>query len=341
MKLLIDSYNECFQNNAGGVRTKIEYFIDNIKPYCDVKLFDKWNDKISDYDIYHIFKPSIQNYSSIIYAKKLGIPIVISAVAQKEKGRTVLAKKIIDKLLPINTFYKCMKKIYQMSDIIIAETIYEKEFICKTYNIRADKIKVIPNGISIDYLKETDNHFKKKYGINSDFLLQVGRFDSNKNQLSTIKAIKDTDVNLVLIGGPDKDDLSYYEECKKNAGKNVYFIGWIDHNDPLLLSAYKECKAFILPSHNEILGNALIEAAACGANIISTNVLPLSDWGIDKMCMSIDPNNIDDIKRKIIKSMETDKNNELKKKVIELFDWKNVTKKHMNVYKGLISNEKN
>ena len=29
MKLLIDSYNECFQNNAGGVRTKIEYFIDN------------------------------------------------------------------------------------------------------------------------------------------------------------------------------------------------------------------------------------------------------------------------------------------------------------------------
>ena len=83
-------------------------------------------------------------------------------------------------------------------------------------------------------------------------------------------------MQLVLIGGPDKDFAEYYEKCKEEAGSNVHFLGWVDHKDPLLASAYAAAHTFVLPSHHEIFGNTLFESGMYGCNIVSTRALPLS-----------------------------------------------------------------
>ena len=164
----------------------------------------------------------------------------------------------------------------------------------------------------------------------------MGRFDANKNQLSTIRALKGTGVKLVFIGGPDKDEPQYFERCKKEADSNVLFVGWVDHNDPMLVSAYQNCHTFILPSHKEILGNALLEAGACGANLLSTNVLPLSDWGIEKECLSFNPSDVDDIREKVMISLKTNKKNQLAGYISERFDWSAIIQEHDRLCRKLI-----
>jgi len=62
MKVLIETYNSAFQNPAGGISIRINNFIRNYRKYFSsdyIKLFDKWNDKLKDFDLLHIFKVNI------------------------------------------------------------------------------------------------------------------------------------------------------------------------------------------------------------------------------------------------------------------------------------------
>lgn len=336
MRILIDSYSECFQNEAGGVQLKIKYYYQYMSRINDVKLFDKWTDKIADYDILHIFKPGIQHGSLVRFAISHGVPIVVSATAETESRRKVFLKKMIDRMLPLRTPYRIMKEIYRSANAITVQTVYEKEYVCGAFGVPAGKVFVVPNGISIHPTEDWNGMFRKKYGIEDRFVLQVGRFDRNKNQLSTIRAVAGTDMKLVLIGGPDKDDLDYYKQCKREAGDNVIFTGWIDHEDPMLVAAYQDCQAMILPSHKEIFGNVLHEAAACGANIVATQVLPLKAWGIQDMCWAIDPDSVRDIREKLLDAYTTPKTDVLKEKTLRTFTWESVSEAYNAVYKRIL-----
>ena len=327
MRILIDSYNECFQNSSGGVRIKIESFTKRMSQYNSVTLFNKWTDKISDFDILHVFKPGLQNYREILFA-----------VAEKESMKAIYVKKAICKA-KLHIPYYYYKEIYDLADCIITETIYEKEFIMQAYNINAKKISILPNGIDLNYTKNYRQLFFDKTGLADPFLLQVGRFDANKNQLNTIRALNETNYKAVFIGGPDKDDLDYYKKCKNEANDNIIFLGWVNHDDPILTGAYQSCYSFILPSYKEILGNALLEAGACGANLISTNVLPLDNWGIADLTLQINPSDIMDIKNKIEKSMNTPKNYALQRIITDQFDWNKIIDEHSNIYRRILSDK--
>ena len=59
MKVLFDSYSTVTQNQAGGVGIKVKKTYQNLSGKLEVKLFDKWTDKIEDYDVLNVFKTSI------------------------------------------------------------------------------------------------------------------------------------------------------------------------------------------------------------------------------------------------------------------------------------------
>jgi len=336
VKILFESYNEVTQNEAGGVAIKIRLLQQYLSKFADVKLFDKWNDSFLETDIIHLFMPTVQNLNTFKLAKKLGKKVVVSAIATPEKKRKMIAKRIINKFLNEKSPYYAKQYIFTNSDYIITETDLEKKFIVSCYGVQENRVMVIPNGVTISEVEIDPQYFKNKTGIENGFVLQVGRFDRNKNQLSTIKAINGTELKLVLIGGPDKDDMDYYEACKKAAGKNVTFLGWVNHDDPLLYSAYKSCHTFILPSFHEILGNAMIEAAALGANVVVTNALPVSEWGIEDLCLTIDPHNVTDIRNKLLESLKKEKDSLLERRIKELFSWDSVVDQHLEVYKKVL-----
>lgn len=335
MKVFFESYNEVFQNETGGIRIKIEQIKSHLSNCHEIKYFDKWNDKISECDILHLFMPNIQNYGLFRLAQSQGKKIIISSVATPESNIKIIYRNVADRIMRNKGIYYYSKYMYSNADRIIAETVYEREFLIKCYKLEPSKVVVIPNGITISSKSIPNDYFSSRTGIKGKFVLQVGRFDRNKNQLSTIKAMNNIGYPLVLIGGPDKDDSSYYELCRKTANKNIHFLGWVDHDDPLLYAAYNECHTFILPSHHEILGNALLEAAAMGANIVSTNVLPLKDWGVDELCLSVNPKDEKEIELKLRESLGTEKNDRVQQIINEKFSWSRVVKDHLNVYESV------
>lgn len=340
IKLLIDSYNLVCQNPSGGVRVRIENFEKNIADKLYIKRFDKWNDRVLDYDIVHIFKSSSESYTMLKYAKEHNIPVVVSSVVPSEKRFAIWVNHVLCKFLPIYSDRYLNELVLTKADAIFAQTEIEKKFIIKNFHISADKIYVIPNGVSLEDTETEKDYFEKRTGIKGDFILQVGRFDENKNQMNVIKAVNGTDMQLVLIGGPDKNSPEYFEKCKEIADENVHFLGWVDHNDKLLQSAYQSAKVVVLPSYKEIFGNSLFEGGASGANLVVSDVLPVDDWGIGKYCEKIKAGNIADIKEKLSMAFEKEKNSELMKIIKENFSWDAVTDRHIECYKEVIRRKK-
>lgn len=334
MKILFDSFDNIAQNPAGGVQMRIN----KIKKYLsenkqvDVKLFNKWEDKIQDFDILHIFKITIDSYNLCMLAKERGIKIVISAVippSQKIKVKTMLR-------IPVNTCYDLIKKSLDIADAIICQTNKEANFIEKIYGIERSKIKIIPNGVEERFKYSNEELFRNKFNIKDEFLLQVGRFDENKNQLNVIKAMKNSDVKIVFIGGEDSSFKDYYKKCKQNSSENIIFLGWISNEDEIISSAYKAAKALILPSFSEIFGNSLIEGGMAGCNLIATEALPIEEWGIEDYCTKINPNNINEIKLAIEKAMNKDKNDQISNIIEKKFAWKNIANMHLKLYKEVL-----
>lgn len=338
MKILFEGYSCIGQNRAGGVFIKAKNLKTNLEENgFSVKYFDKWRDKISDCDILHIFMASSDVFNIVKYAKSINMPVVVSSIVPISRGLTIMYNRILSKIFHLRTVWKLNGDVLALADAVLAESELEKKHICRYYRINPDKIKVIPNGIYAQAHTIDKSLFYEKTGISGKFVLQVGRFDSNKNQLSTIRAVKNTDIQLVLIGGPDKNEPMYYEICKKEAGENVRFLGWVDHEDSLLYSAYSNAHTVILPSHKEIFGNSIWEGALCGANVVVTNRLPIDEWGFGNYCLTVNPKSYMDIKQKLEQSLELPKNDLLSKLVKERFSWETITDEHIRIYKMLKS----
>ena len=214
MRILLHSYNTCFQNAAGGMQSRIQEFKSHLEERLDicVDFFSPASSKIEEYDILHLFRLDIENYSLVQYAKKKGVGIVISSVVPLVGERNIDFLRLISKL-PLLTTYKMTKSQFDAADTIITETVKEKAFIIEHYKIGADKIQVIPNGINIEDTWTGDEIFEV-LGSPQDYILTVGRIDPNKNQLNLIKAMKDTKIPLVVIGGPDNNSKDYYYNNK-------------------------------------------------------------------------------------------------------------------------------
>ncbi|MBN2835131.1 MAG: glycosyltransferase [Candidatus Delongbacteria bacterium] len=341
MKVLIQSYNTCFQNNAGGIKVRINNFQRSLAAKgIKVDCFNKFRDIITDYDLVHIFKLDCENLALIKLAKSNNIPVVMSTVILCNEGYKILSYRILKKLCPIlMTTYRRLIEALELCDVLICESNCEKDFIKKFYGIDNNKIVVIPNGVELQSrdLSE-DNNIFSKIGNVYEYVLQVGRFDKNKNQLNVIKAFKNTDIHIVFIGGADKSDQKYFNECKREAegSHNFHFLGWVEYGSNLLFSAYKNAKVVAMPSYHETFGLTIIEGGFMGANLAISKNLPILEYGIFDHCQKFDPSSPKDIKEKILIELKKNKSSKLKENIITTFSWSSVSNKHIEIYNELV-----
>ena len=131
------------------------------------------------------------------------------------------------------------------------------------------EIKVIPNGIDFDKIKDVKVSDKK-----SDVIF-VGRLVEEKNVDILIRAIKlvktDTpDIKCIIIGdGPKKNELEKLVHDLDLEG-HIEFTGFLeDYNE--VISCMKSSKVFVLPSTREGFGISALEANACGLPVVTVN----------------------------------------------------------------------
>ena len=224
-------------------------------------------------DIIHTI--GLRSYQSIVAwktSKKLNIPLIVS-----DQGGLTTHPFLHESNLFLRILYKIqnyfIKQIINHATAISAANEYEKE-IFESLN-KNSRIKIIRNGVNLKTLVSKQN-FRKKYEINSKFILFVGRFSRSKgieNLIHTFDIIKNeesfSDICLVIMGV----DFGYQqkmEELIKNSGlsRNIIVIKNPPRED--VISAYGESEFLILPSQWELSPLVPLESFEFKKPVIST-----------------------------------------------------------------------
>ena len=97
--------------------------------------------------------------------------------------------------------------------------------------------------------------FREHFG-DDDFVLFVGRVEPRKNTLGLVNAVRALGLPPGRPGEPPRRSLrSYRDQCRRGGGQRGS-NGWdhLDHEDPLLASAYAAARVLALPSWFETPG---------------------------------------------------------------------------------------
>jgi len=166
-------------------------------------------------------------------------------------------------------------------DHIIAVSNDMKKKVVDEYDIKHNKITVIPNGIEPKKFNMIDRKKARKVcNLENDkkYILSLSRLSHEKGLEYLFKAFSSLDAKdteLVVVGdGPLKEKLVIMASDLKIANK-VKFIGAVPHQETYLW--YNAADVYCLPSLWEGCPNVIIESLACGTPVVSTKVGGIPD----------------------------------------------------------------
>jgi glycosyltransferase involved in cell wall biosynthesis len=314
MKVLFSTYPMAFHTPGGGEMQLLKYKQNLELMNIKVDFFDLWNPNFLNYNIFHFFSCISGSNHLCNFVKELGIPIVISSslwLSEKNKHLYPL-DEIRSHLLLANT--------------IITNSYIESKQLSVFLDIPINSFAHVYNGVDSSFSKDVNpSIFRDKFNIYEPFLLNVGNIERRKNQLALAKAAKDLNIKLVLIGYIR--DHNYANEIFSLYSDNVKYLGYIEHSE-LLISAYKACEVFCLPSALETPGLAAIEAATAGAKLVLTSEGSTHEYFGD-FANYVDPDSDESIKHVIENALSLSITQSFDQ---SRFDWGNVVKKLADMY---------
>ena len=250
---------------------------------------------------------SFQSLIAALVARKKKIPLLIS-----DQGGLTTHPDLYTKNTWTRILYKIQSPMIQFVINQAKKIIVANEYESKIFSELTDenKIEVVRNGINLENMKSSVD-FKKKYDVNHDYFLFLGRFHKVKGidtLLNAMGLIKDhpimSNVKLVVMGA----DFGFEEEMLKMI-KEMGLDNMIKviKNPPRedVIAAYKESEFLVLPSRWELSPLTPLEGFAFKKPTISTKA-----HGI--------PYTLHDRKDSIL--VETENYKELSDAIIELLD---------------------
>ncbi len=192
----------------------------------------------------------------------------------------------------------------------------------ESFRIKSKKVIVTGHGIDTELFKLT-NHQRLTTNDNKIKILSVGRISPVKNyevliETAKILADKGVDFSIMMIGesaiGQDKE----YEKNLKLKIKNLKleshfnFIGKINNRE--LVSFYQNHDIFVHLSKTGSLDKTLLEAMACGMNVLSSSDSARSFLPTE---LVFEENNVPELAKKIEKTYKKNFGSQLRQYVIE------------------------
>lgn len=283
------------------------------------------------------------NISLIIYS----FPTVLTIQTVAPFDTEMIAKQSFYYRMKFNTlrWLTALSMKRAMKTIFITDKARKK--LIQSYNLENERTATIYHGKSEVFRPNIEQGFldkiKQKYNLN-EFILYVSNIYKYKNFSELIQAfllirnqIK-SDLKLMLVGQSFDD--KYTESLKTLVASNgmasrVIFLGHIPYEE--LPCFYALCKLFVYPSTCESFGITLVEAMACAAPILSSNIEPMPEICQDA-AIYFNPFNPHDIAEKIQAVLG---NNELLQNLRQLsinraacFSWEETAKKTLQVFES-------
>ncbi|WP_336733477.1 glycosyltransferase family 4 protein [Chryseobacterium sp. VD8] len=237
-------------------------------------------------------------------------------------------------------FWK-FRKAANSADKIIAISEQTKRDIIQFLKVPESRIEVIYQGCHKAFKEQQSEEFiqktKEKYSLPEKFILNVGTIEERKNLLNVVKALKDTNIPLVVVGKKTK----YFRKVEQFVQQHkisVQFLEGVSMDE--LAAIYKLADIFVYPSFFEGFGIPVIEALFSKTVVITSNTSCLPEAG-GPDSVYVDPENHLDIQSKI--KFLWDNESERKRRADKGFDFvqqfndESIANNLMNFYRKIIS----
>ena len=168
------------------------------------------------------------------------------------------------------------KEVFPKAAGMIFNARPESELAERLYGFSQSGTKTIVMGIGMDTdIKPDADAFRKKFGIDSPFIVYAGRKDKGKNVHTLVQYFseylkrRDTDLKLVLMGG---GSIELPDELVRQ--KRIIDLGFVDIQDKYNGQAAAEflCQ----PSKNESFSLVIMESWLCGRPVLVHSGCPVT-----------------------------------------------------------------
>ena len=308
---------------------KINFFNKNSKKQHVLKILQKIKPHII-----RSYNALLEGWVAAYCSEKLDIPFFVSLHVQYDKKRELIKSQNYKKYLALKYYRKKIEPytLKQADKITIVYKIiepYVKDLSGKTPELLYNRID----------LKRFQNA-KKIQIFDKPLILSVGRLTPRKNHECVIKAIKNLDVYLQIIGDGESYDFLIKLTKNLNIENKVIFKKSVPNDE--IQNHYKSADLFVLVYNSEVEGLPIpvLEAMATGLPIIISNpVKNLSDGLENSVEFSkIDPETLCTKIKKLLNDKEYSKKlaNAALKKSFE-FDGKKTEQRESEIYEELLS----
>lgn len=348
-----------FNQNSTIDETNSPVYIDGIKVYyfknlsnnlawnhqlfISIGMIKAINNKMKTFDIVHLnMYRTFQNIIVHHYAKKYGIPYVISARGSIPR---ILQKSGLKKVYDFFWGYQILKHAKKVIGISKMET---NQYLAM--GVPSEKIITTYNGIDIENYKDLPPRglFQSILGLNdAKIVLYLGRIHARKGLDFLIKSFSKlvtdkTDICLLLVG-PD-DGFQYILEKQVTTlgiADKVRFCGYLGY--PEKIEAYVDADIVVYPAVHEYFGLVPFEALLCETPVIVTKESGcgeiISEADVGYLIDYNDFNGLTKAMKKILENSKLAKNKAKNGRIftLENLNWNRIAEKTERVYSSAIT----
>lgn len=323
-RVLFNTYPWAFDCPGGGEMQLMNYARHLPAAGVQVDLFNPWQPQFAQVDLVHYFSLVGGSSPFCHFARHdRGLPLVITSSlwVNDENFHTYPVEEIRYQL--------------SLATLVVTNSEMESERLSAAFGLRRDLFRAVYNGVDRSFLTPTDARlFRTHFSIDGPFVLNVGNIEPRKNQLGLVRAMRGHDLPLVLIG--QARDQAYFDQVMAEGGDTVRYLGRLEHDSPLLRSAYAACSVFVLPSTLETPGLAALEAAAQGACIAVTAEGSTREYFADHVTY-LDHRDPTLIRTAIDAELARDRGDGLRRHIAERFTWDRIASDLAAVYQEAIT----
>jgi glycosyltransferase involved in cell wall biosynthesis len=237
-----------------------------------------------DFDVVHAsFWFSSLDFDLPDACRRAGVPLVVTFHVAFDNRPSVWSSLT-------SATYRLYAPTLAASDRVIVFGASQRDVLVEL-GVPAETLRILPNGVDVEVYSPGPSDWKERLGASLLFVY-MGRVDSEKNVDVLLRAFLDSEpdsgVSLVVMGGGGERKRLQ----RQYRDPRVVFTGHVP--DPASrIALLRGADAFFLPSSVEGLSLSMLEAMACGAATVATDV------GVDGDALRgagivLDPRGLDD-----------------------------------------------
>ncbi len=200
------------------------------------------------------------------------------------------------------------------ADAIIAISEHTRRDLIERMGAPPERTVVTPLAPDPGLRRVTDQErlkaIRRRYDLPEHCVLFLGALEPRKNLVRLLEAFATLtptlrrEVWLVVAGADGWLNEAIHERVEKlNLGKIVRFIGYVPQTD--LAALYSVATVFVYPSLWEGFGLPVLEAMACGAPVLTSNVSSLPEVAGDAALL-VSPTDVEDIQNGLCRLLESE-----------------------------------